>query len=217
MSGVLGVSHLARIPDRQIEKMEQTKNRFGGDLSRRQFCALGAMAGAALLVPRGASAAVASVRRLDMKDLSFFHTHTQELLDTSYCCDGRYDPAALAEVNHFLRDFRANEEHVIDRRLLDLLHTLYGELQTKDRYHVISGYRSPRTNAMLRERGGNHTGVASKSLHMVGQAIDIRVPGVPLLELHKAAMSLKLGGVGYYPNSNFVHVDVGRVRHWSGS
>jgi uncharacterized protein YcbK (DUF882 family) len=197
--------------------MEQRENRLGGELSRRRFCALGAMAGAALLLPRGASAAVSSALRSDMKQLSFFHTHTGETLETSYCCDGRYEPAALAEVNHFLRDFRVNEEHAIDPRLLDLLHTLYGELQTKDRYNVISGYRSPRTNSMLRERGGNDTGVAVHSLHMVGKAIDIRVPSVPLGELHKAALSLKLGGVGFYPKSNFVHVDVGRVRQWSGS
>jgi uncharacterized protein YcbK (DUF882 family) len=197
--------------------MKQQENRFGGELSRRRFCALGAMAGAALLVPRGASAAVSSALRSGMKQLSFFHTHTGESLDTSYCCDGRYEPAALAEVNHFLRDFRVNEEHAIDPRLLDLLHSLYGELQTRDRYHVISGYRSSRTNAMLRERGGGQTGVASHSLHMVGQAIDIRVPTLPLVDLHKAARSLKLGGVGFYPNSNFVHVDVGRVRYWSGS
>ena len=197
--------------------MNQREEQVRGELSRRRFCALGAMAGAALLLPRSAGAAVSRALRTDMKQLSLFHTHTNETLDTSYCCDGRYDPAALADVNHFLRDFRVNEEHAIDPRLLDLLHTLYGELQTKDRYHVISGYRSPRTNAMLRERGGSHTGVASKSLHMVGQAIDIRVPGVPLAELHKAAVSLKLGGVGFYPRSDFVHVDVGRVRYWSGS
>jgi uncharacterized protein YcbK (DUF882 family) len=110
-----------------------------------------------------------------------------------------------------------NEVRAIDVRLLDLLHSLHAELQTRDPYHVISGYRSPKTNSMLSMRGGADTGVASKSLHMVGQAIDVRVPGVPLRELHKAAVSLKKGGVGVYPSSNFVHVDVGRVRYWTGS
>ena len=193
------------------------KNLSGrGDLSRRQFVALGALAAGSLLVPRSLQAAAATGAIGD-KQLSFFHTHTRETLETAYCCDGLYQPAALAQVNHFLRDFRVNEEHPIDPKLLDLLFALGTELQARERYHVISGYRSPKTNAMLRERGGEHTGVATRSLHMVGKAIDIRVPGVPLVELHKAAKSLKLGGVGYYPNSNFVHVDVGRVRYWSGS
>jgi uncharacterized protein YcbK (DUF882 family) len=173
------------------------------------------MAAATLLLPRRLDAAVSSVARNE-KELSFFHTHTNEELQTAYCCDGRYRPDALAQVNHFLRDFRVNEEHPIDPALLDLLFALGSELQTRDPYHVISGYRSPKTNAMLRTRGGESTGVAVHSLHMVGKAIDIRVPGVPLKELHQAAMSLKLGGVGFYPQSNFVHVDVGRVRHWSG-
>ena len=96
----------------------------------------------------------------------------------------------------------------------DLLHELGGTLETDQPYHIISGYRSPQTNAMLRERGGSHAGVASQSLHMVGKAIDIRLPGVTLDHLRSAAASLKRGGVGFYPSSNFVHVDTGRVRYW---
>jgi uncharacterized protein YcbK (DUF882 family) len=185
------------------------------DLSRRQFVTLGALAASSLLLPQSVRAAAAPVELGD-KELSFFHTHTSETLETAYCCDGRYRSAALAQVNHFLRDFRVNEEHPIDPKLLDLLFALSTGLQTRDRYHVISGYRSPKTNAMLRAQGGESTGVAVHSLHMVGKAIDIRVPSVPLVELRKAAASLKLGGVGFYPHSNFVHVDVGRVRYWSG-
>lgn len=198
--------------------MSTTPNRLSGreNLSRRQFVALGALAASAFLIPRRLEAA-ASAMVGGEKHLSFFHTHTNESLQTAYCCDGRYQPAALAEVNHFLRDFRVDEEHPIDPRLLDLLFALGGELQTRDPYHVISGYRSPKTNAMLRARGGQRTDVALHSLHMEGKAIDIRVPDVPLDELRKAAAFLKLGGVGYYPKSNFVHVDVGRVRYWSGS
>jgi uncharacterized protein YcbK (DUF882 family) len=120
----------------------------------------------------------------------------------------------LSKINHILRDHRANEVKAIDTGLLDLLHRLGGTLQTSAAYHVISGYRSPATNATLRSNGGAHTGVASKSLHMVGKAIDVRLPDVPLKELHRAALSLKGGGVGYYPDLNFVHVDVGRVRYW---
>jgi uncharacterized protein YcbK (DUF882 family) len=99
-------------------------------------------------------------------------------------------------------------------RLLDLLSELGATLETDQPFHIISGYRSPHTNGMLRARGGAQTGVASGSLHMVGKAIDIRVPGVKLEKLRAAATSLKLGGVGYYPSSNFVHVDTGRVRYW---
>lgn len=183
------------------------------NLSRRHFCALGAMAAASLLLPRHLGAAPVT---LAGKKLSFVHTHTGERLVTEYCCDGKYRAEELARVNHLLRDFRVNEVKAIDVRLLDLLHSLNKELQTRDAYHVISGYRSPRTNTMLRTRGGAHTGVATRSLHMAGQAIDIRVPEVPLKELHKAAISLKKGGVGIYPSSNFVHVDVGRVRYWEG-
>lgn len=174
------------------------------------------MAASALLLPRSLEAAVSPVAATE-KRLSFFHTHTSETLETAYCCGGRYQPEALAEVDHFLRDFRFNEEHPIDPKLLDLLFSLGVELQIADSYHVISGYRSPRTNSMLRARGGAQTGVAVRSLHMVGKAIDIRVPSVPLVEVHKAARSLTLGGVGFYPKSNFVHVDVGRVRNWSGN
>jgi uncharacterized protein YcbK (DUF882 family) len=181
-----------------------------GQLSRRSFCALGALAAAGALVPKPVMAAAAAGNR----ELSFFNTHTGEKLTALYCCADRYEPAALAKINHILRDHRANEIKAIDTHLLDLLHRLGGTLQTSAPYHVISGYRSPATNASLRSQGGTHTGVASKSLHMVGKAIDIRVPDVPLNELRRAAVTLKGGGVGYYPDSNFVHVDVGRVRYW---
>lgn len=184
-------------------------------MSRREFCALGAMAAATTLVPRSLMAAGSNAA--SGKRLAFVHTHTGERLASTYCCDGVNQPDALAAINRLLRDFRTNEVRPIDVRLLDLLYMLNGELQTADPYHVISGYRSPNTNRMLRARGGSHTGVATRSLHMVGKAIDIRVPDVPLKDLHNAAVALKRGGVGIYPNSNFVHVDVGRVRYWSGS
>jgi uncharacterized protein YcbK (DUF882 family) len=184
-------------------------------VNRRSFLGLGAAATAAALAPsalQAAPAAVPAARR--ERVLSFFHTHTGERLTTSYCCDGIYQPDALARINHLLRDFRQNEVKPIDPRLLDLLHELGGTLQTDAPFHIISGYRSPVTNTMLRARGGAHTGVASRSLHMEGKAVDIRVPGVRLDALRAAAGSLKLGGVGFYPSSNFVHVDTGRVRSW---
>ena len=182
--------------------------------NRRSFLGYGAVATAAALVPGRAHAAVASSAGRRERTLSFFHTHTGERLKVAYCCDGVYQPEALNQLNHLLRDFRVNEEKAIDPKLFDLLYELGGTLETDQPYHIISGYRSPVTNAMLRERGGAHSGVASGSLHMAGNAIDIRLPGVALDNLRGAARSLKLGGVGYYPSSNFVHVDTGRVRFW---
>jgi uncharacterized protein YcbK (DUF882 family) len=186
-------------------------------LHRRQFLGIGAAAAAAAFVPQRAHAAgraAAATAAVPARVLSFFNTHTGERLKTRYSAGGEYQPEALNEVNYILRDFRENEIKPIDPRLLDLLHELGGTLETDQPFHIISGYRSPKTNAALRERGGASTGVASHSLHMVGQAIDIRVPGVKLDNLRGAARSLKIGGVGFYPDLNFVHVDVGRVRCW---
>jgi uncharacterized protein YcbK (DUF882 family) len=183
-------------------------------LHRRAFLGIGAVAAAGAFMPRVAEAASSPSRKVPERVLSFFNTHTGERLKTAYCCGGEYQPEALRQVNHILRDFRANEIKAIDPKLLDLLHELGGTLETDQPFHIISGYRSAKTNSLLRDRGGANTGVASHSLHMVGQAIDIRVPGVKLEHLRGAARSLKVGGVGYYPDLNFVHVDVGRVRTW---
>lgn len=195
----------------------QESVRAGGvtrELNRRRFLGLGAAAAAAAVVPSRALAASAPTPAAPERVLSFFNTHTGERLRTSYCCGGVYRPDALKQIDHILRDFRANEIKPIDPKLLDLLHELGGTLETDRPFHIISGYRSPHTNTMLRERGGVTTGVATRSLHMDGKAIDIRLPGVSLDTLRGAARSLKLGGVGYYPSSNFVHVDTGRVRYW---
>jgi uncharacterized protein YcbK (DUF882 family) len=188
----------------------------GSALNRRTFLWIGAAAAAAAFAPVKAFAGgrPAGAANAPERVLSFLHTHTGERLKIAYCCGGEYQPDALQGINHLLRDFRVNKERAIDPRLLDLLHELNGTLETEQPFHVISGYRTPETNAMLQERGGARNGVASHSLHIVGQAIDIRVPGVQLDHLREAARSLKIGGVGYYPASNFVHVDVGRVRYW---
>lgn len=143
--------------------------------------------------------------------LSFHNLHTGEKLKVTYWADGHHIPDALAEVNHVLRDFRTGEVWPIDVRLLDLLHRVRQALDTQEPFHIISGYRSPATNKSLRKNGG---GVAKRSLHMQGKAIDVRVPGRQLRTLHKAAVALKAGGVGKYPKSGFVHIDVGRVRYW---
>jgi uncharacterized protein YcbK (DUF882 family) len=143
--------------------------------------------------------------------LRFSHTHTGEHLNVEYFSAGNYLQDALGEVNHFLRDFRTGDQHTIDPKLLDLLHHLASQTSSRAPFQVISGYRSPATNAMLRQRS---EGVAAGSLHMVGQAIDIRLADVPLGKLRDAALDARSGGVGYYPASQFVHVDTGRVRRW---
>ena len=143
--------------------------------------------------------------------LSFLHTHTGEKLTVEYFSGGRYLRDALASVDHLLRDFRTGDVHVIEPTLLDLLHQVAAATSSAQPFRVISGYRSPVTNAALRSRS---EGVAAGSLHMTGQAIDISLPDVPLTTLRDAARALRGGGVGYYPASNFVHVDVGRVRTW---
>ena len=118
---------------------------------------------------------------------------------------------ALADINNILRDHRTGEVRSIDTRLLDLLDAICKRLQSHQPFHIISGYRSAATNALLRKRG---KGVARRSLHLEGKAVDIRLPGCDLSLLCHAAMSLKQGGVGYYRRSKFVHIDVGRVRYW---
>ncbi len=175
-------------------------------IGRRHFLA---GSGAALLA--SVSPALASLG--DVRTVAFENIHTGEKLKADYWVDGRYVPDALADVNHVLRDFRSGEVHPIAPQLLDLLALLHVRLETEQSFAVISGYRSPSTNAMLRGEH-EHSGVASKSLHMRGMAIDIRVPGRGLVALRDAALTQRAGGVGYYPASDFVHVDVGRVRTW---
>lgn len=183
-------------------------------LRRRAFLGFGALAAASALVPARALAAIDTPASAPApaRTLSFFNTHTGERLKVAYCCGGEYQPDALKLINHIMRDHRANAIKPIDPKLLDLLHELGGTLDVDQPFHIISGYRSPNTNGMLQAKGGG--GVATGSLHMVGKAVDIRLPGVKLDHLRGAARALKLGGVGYYPNSNFVHVDTGRVRFW---
>ena len=149
----------------------------------------------------------------EARSLAFDNLHTGEKLRVSYWEHGAYLPDALEEVNHLLRDFRSGDVHPIAPGLLDLLAVLGGKLETTAPFSVISGYRSPRTNAMLRGES-EHSGVASNSLHMQGMAIDIRIAGQSLAGLRDAALTQRAGGVGYYPASNFVHLDVGRVRRW---
>jgi uncharacterized protein YcbK (DUF882 family) len=177
-------------------------------ISRRKFLKLGLLA-AAMPLPASASAWLAAPERR----LSFHNLHTGESLDLPYWVQGDYVPESLAEINHVLRDYRTDQVAAIDVRLLDLLDRVKAKLGTSQPFQVISGYRSPATNHMLSERS---SGVAKHSLHMQAKAIDIRIPGIHLADLHRTGLALQGGGVGYYPASNFVHLDVGRVRHWGG-
>lgn len=149
------------------------------------------------------------VRRAALRNL-----HTGDVFNEAFYANGRYMPDALAEAMRVLRDWRNGEEHPMDPRLFDALHEISTRLDTNRPYLVISGYRSPRTNAMLHARS---SGVASRSQHTVGKAIDVRIEGVALRNLRAAALDVRAGGVGYYPVSNFVHVDVARVRQWTGA
>ena len=145
------------------------------------------------------------------KSLSFYNTHTGEKLKTTFWAEGIYIPESIAEINHILRDHRNGQAAQMDLELFDLLYAIRSNLGSNEAFHIISGYRSPQTNAKLAK---NSSGVAKKSLHMQGKAIDINLPGRNLSDLRKVALAMKQGGVGYYPASDFVHVDVGRVRSW---
>jgi uncharacterized protein YcbK (DUF882 family) len=180
-------------------------------LPRRQF-----FRRFARLAALGATGSVASrpvlASALTARSLALAHTHTRERVSLVYAVGGHYVPDAISALNHFLRDHYTGDVGVIDPALFDLLHRLRSELGSDGSFEVISGYRCPATNATLQAtRGG---GVARRSLHMDGKAIDVRLPGVPLGELRDAALSLRAGGVGYYPRDRFVHLDTGRVRHW---
>jgi uncharacterized protein YcbK (DUF882 family) len=160
-------------------------------------------------MPISALAAPLEPRRVALQNL-----HTGEALNAVYWENGKYVPDAVAALNKVLRDFRTGDVHMIDPGLYDILDAISAKVENRKQFQIISGYRSPKTNTMLKKTGGG--GVATHSLHMEGEALDIRLDGVALNNVHKAALSLKRGGVGLYPVSNFVHVDVGRVRQWNG-
>jgi uncharacterized protein YcbK (DUF882 family) len=147
------------------------------------------------------------------RHLCLFNTHTSESQVVHYCADGQYVPEALGKLNLLLRDHRSGESHPIDPRLFDALHQLARLAGREPDYEVISGYRSPASNAQL---NASSSGVARNSLHMQGRAIDVRLRGFSCARLRDLALSMQLGGVGFYAKSAFVHLDTGRVRSWSG-
>lgn len=177
-------------------------------VTRRDFLTYAAGAVAATMTPAVlARTPVQSGERA----LRFYNTHTGEQVSATYWVDGLYVDDELTAMNRVLRDHRTGDITRMDRQLFDLLYALQQRVESREAFHVISGYRSQRTNAMLNRRSG---GVAKRSLHTLGKAIDIRLPGVELRHLRQAALGMRAGGVGYYPRSGFIHVDTGRPRFW---
>ncbi len=155
----------------------------------------------------------ADVSPTDTRRIALRNLHTDEHLDIEYCRGGAYVPQALCAIESCLRDFRTGDRHPIDPRLMDALVDVAQTLRVEPVFSVICGYRSPQTNAMLHEHSA---GVAQRSLHMDGRAIDVRIRGVDCADLAAQALDLKRGGVGYYRASDFVHLDTGPVRTWKG-
>ena len=180
--------------------------------TRRNFLVLaGATAAGVIAAPGFPMPAIALPIAPNKRSLAFHTLRTGDKLDIVYWADGQYLPEASREIARVLRDGRTDQVHSIDHRLVDLMARLRATLRSSEPIQVVCGYRSPETNAMLHE---TTEGVASNSLHMVGEAVDLRVIDRPLRYVHRVAVSMKAGGVGYYPRSNFVLVDVGPVRYW---
>jgi len=181
------------------------------DMNRRQLLRTGLLVSLVCLNPLPVWAS-RSLYGFSERSLSLLNTHTGERLkEVVYWEQGNYIPDALNHLNHVLRDHRTNEVHSIDPMALDLMAAISRKVDARRPFEIISGYRSPLTNQALR---GKSRGVAKNSFHMQGKAVDLRLPGVPLKVVRKAALELRMGGVGYYPKSNFVHIDSGNVRSW---
>lgn len=156
---------------------------------------------------------VVPAQAADERRLKFYFTHTKERIDIVYKRNGRYIPKALKKLNHFLRDWRQDQSTKMDPRLFDLIWSVYQQMDTREAIHVVSAFRAPKTNNMLRRRG---RGVAKNSQHTRGKALDFFIPGANLAKLRATGLKMEVGGVGYYPTSGspFVHMDTGSVRHW---
>ena len=183
-------------------------------LRASSFVALSAASSFAVpALAKVAAPAVIGTKDIDCRTLMMNNIQNGEKLKSEYWVEGSYIPEELAHINTFLRDYRNNKVLPIDPKLLDVLHKIDAAVDARSGLEIICGYRSPETNEWLRKHS---TGVAEHSLHLKGQAIDMCVPGRSLKKVHEAALSLGLGGVGYYPESDFIHVDTGRVRRWTG-
>ena len=185
-------------------------------LDRRSFLGLGAATLGGVLIPALSSPASAAVFKNGVisggsRRLSFRNAHTGESFSGVYRVGNKYLPDAFRQINTVLRDFRTDQSYPMDPRVIDIIYTVHRMTGQNTPFEIISGYRSPKTNAMLRS---NSSGVAKKSLHMEGRAIDLRMEGFSTRRLRDIASNLEAGGVGYYSRSNFVHIDSGDVRTW---
>ena len=189
---------------------KESKAASGHPVSRRRFLKMGAAAAVSVITPLPVAAAVRPFTT-DERALSFYNLHTAERLRVCYYCNGAYDPGALGKIDHILRDHRTDQHKRIDPALLDLLHRICGALETASPLQVISGYRSSISNRLLLRYG---RGVAARSLHLEGRAVDIRLADRTIDHIRRAAVRLHAGGVGYYPQADFVHLDTGRFRCW---
>lgn len=191
-----------------LDGSRRPKSRTVAPVSRRSFLRA-SLAGTALLLPAWPRIVLGAAPRT----LAFDHMHTGEKLTVAYWAGGKYVPEALDRLNHLLRDHYSDAIYPIDPQLFDLLHEVRASLGSRGRFQVVSGYRSPATNRMLRARS---RGVARSSLHMTGQALDLRLLGSATWRVRETAVALQRGGVGYYGRANFVHLDTGQVRTWRG-
>lgn len=181
-------------------------------VSRRDVIKSGLWAAAGtLLMPSVAEAAALKMPKNGSYDIQFSNAHTGESFSGTYRVGNKYLPDAFEEINYVLRDFRANEVFPIDPRVIDIIYMVHRKTGRSQPLEILSGYRSPKTNNMLRHAS---SGVARNSMHLSGQAIDFRMAGVSTRGLRDIAAGFKVGGVGYYPRSDFVHVDTGKVRIW---
>ena len=191
--------------------LHKTFGTYGVELSRRRFIRWVVFSGLASFSPSPVFAAIRDCMTPE-RSLSLYNPNTKEALDTIYWSKGNYVRKALADISHIMRDRRTGEIKPIDTHLLDLLHTIGMQLKTQEPFHIMSGYRTPQTNALLRKCG---IAAAENSFHMQGKAVDICLPRCGLSSLRRVSINLRSGGVGYYPCSGFVHVDVGPLRYWS--
>lgn len=165
----------------------------------------------ATIIPEELLAATKKLKKVEKRSLDFYNLHTEEKISVTYWVNGKYVPQALKKINFIMRDHRANKIKPIDTSLIDLLYEVKRGLKIKEPFRIISGYRSPETNEMLTQ---NSDGVAKQSYHLKGMAVDISFEGISIKKVRDYALKLEKGGVGYYPQSNFVHLDVGPVRFW---
>lgn len=191
-------------------KNEQNDDAMGVD---RRFVLRTFAASVATAAPVFANAAGFLRGSGDIRRLTMTSSRTGESIDLIYWVDGKYIKDALKEVNYFMRDWRMDKSTAIDTRAIDIMAAAHRIMDTDEPYQLLSGYRTPQTNALLRS---NSRGVARKSLHMKGQAADLRLKSRSVTQMHRAASSLHAGGVGRYYGSRFVHMDCGDVRTWRG-